>query len=118
MPAIAMGNCVVAVPSSLHPFSATDLYTVLDASDVPAGVVNIVTGDAGPLSTTLAEHDGVDALWYVGDAVGAAKVEALSAGNLKATWAVSAGVDWARAEGREFLRRATQVKNIWTPYGE
>ena len=118
MPAIAMGNCVVAVPSSLHPLSATDLYTVLDASDVPAGVVNIVTGDAGPLSTTLAEHDGVDALWYVGDAVGAAKVEALSAGNLKATWAVSAGVDWARAEGREFLRRATQVKNIWTPYGE
>ena len=46
MPAIAMGNCVVAVPSSLHPLSATDLYTVLDASDVPAGVVNIVTGDA------------------------------------------------------------------------
>ena len=66
--------------------SATDLYTVLDTSDVPAGVVNIVTGDAGPLSTTLAEHDGVDALWYVGDAAGAAKVEALSAGNLKATW--------------------------------
>jgi aldehyde dehydrogenase (NAD+) len=118
VPAIAMGNCVVAVPSPLHPLSATDFYSVLDTSDVPPGVVNIVTGDANALATTLAEHDEVDALWYVGDAAGAAKVEALSAGNLKATWAISTIVDWAKAEGREFLRRATQVKNIWTPYGE
>ena len=117
-PAIAMGNCVVVVPSSLHPLSATDLYSVLDTSDVPAGVVNIVTGEANALAATLAEHDGVDALWYVGDPSGAAKVEALSAGNLKATWVASSAVDWPRAEGREFLRRATQVKNIWTPYGE
>jgi aldehyde dehydrogenase (NAD+) len=118
MPAIAMGNCVVAVPSSRHPLSATDFYSVLDTSDVPAGVINIVTGEANGLAATLAEHDGVDALWYAGDASGAAKVEALSAGNLKATWATSSAFDWPRAEGREFLRRATQVKNIWTPYGE
>jgi len=118
MPAIAMGNAVVAVPSSAHPLSATDLYTVLDASDVPAGVVNIVTGEATALSVTLAEHDNVDALWYIGDAVGAAKVEALSAGNLKATWTCSTEIDWGHAEGREFLRRACQVKNIWAPYGE
>jgi aldehyde dehydrogenase (NAD+) len=118
MPAIAMGNCVVAVPSELHPLSATDFYSILDTSDVPGGVVNIVTGESSALATTLAEHDGVDAVWYVGDANAAAKVEALSAGNLKATWTVSSGVDWSRAEGREFLRRATQVKNIWTPYGE
>ena len=98
--------------------SATDFYSILDTSDVPAGVVNIVTGEANALATTLAEHEGVDALWYVGDAAGAAKVEALSAGNLKATWTASTAIDWARAEGREFLRRATQVKNIWTPYGE
>ena len=118
MPAIAMGNCVVAVPSAAHPLSATDFYSVLDASDVPAGVVNIVTGEANALAKTLAEHDGVDALWYVGDAAGATMVEALSAGNLKATWVSASSVDWPRAEGREFLRRATQVKNIWTPYGE
>ena len=118
MPAIAMGNCVVAVPSASHPLSATDFYSVLDTSDVPAGVVNIVTGEANVLSKTLAEHDGVDAVWYVGDADGAAQVEALSAGNLKATWTSAATADWAKAEGREFLRRATQVKNIWTPYGE
>jgi aldehyde dehydrogenase (NAD+) len=118
MPAIAMGNCVVAVPSAAHPLSATDFYSILDTSDVPAGVVNIVTGEANALAKTLAEHDGVDALWYVGDAKGAAEVEALSAGNLKATWVPASAVDWRQAEGREFLRRATQVKNIWTPYGE
>ena len=118
MPAIAMGNCVVAIPSKLHPLSATDFYSVLDTSDVPGGVVNIVTGESNALAVTLAEHDGVDALWYVGEAAGAAKVEALSAGNLKATWVASSEADWPRAEGREFLRRAAQVKNIWTPYGE
>ncbi|HEX9170428.1 MAG TPA: aldehyde dehydrogenase family protein, partial [Roseiarcus sp.] len=118
MPAIAMGNCVVAIPSASHPFSATDFYSILDTSDVPAGVVNIVTGEANSLAKTLAEHDGVDALWYVGDVDGAAQVEALSAGNLKATWVSASSIDWTRAEGREFLRRATQVKNIWTPYGE
>jgi aldehyde dehydrogenase (NAD+) len=118
MPAIAMGNCVVAVPSASHPLSATDFYSVLDTSDVPAGVVNIVTGEPNMLAKTLAEHNGVDAVWYVGDTEGAAQVEALSAGNLKATWTSGAAVDWAKTEGREFLRRATQVKNIWTPYGE
>ena len=118
MPAIAMGNCVVAIPSASHPLSATDLYSVLETSDLPAGVVNIVTGEANALAKTLAEHDGVDALWYVGDAEGAARVEALSAGNLKATWTSAAAIDWTEAEGREFLRRATQVKTIWTPYGE
>jgi aldehyde dehydrogenase (NAD+) len=118
MPAIAMGNCVVAVPSASHPLSATDFYSVLDTSDVPTGVVNIVTGEANVLAKTLAEHDGVDAVWYVGDTDGAAQVEALSAGNLKATWTSGAAIDWTKAEGREFLRRATQVKNIWTPYGE
>jgi aldehyde dehydrogenase (NAD+) len=118
MPAIAMGNCVIAVPSAGHPLSATDFYSILDTSDVPPGVVNIVTGETNLLAKTLAGHDGVDALWYVSDAKGAAEVEALSAGNLKATWVSASAVDWPKAEGREFLRRATQVKNIWTPYGE
>jgi aldehyde dehydrogenase (NAD+) len=118
LPAIAMGNRVVVIPSAAHPFSATDFYSVLDTSDVPAGVVNIVTGDAKPLSRTLAEHDGVDALWHAGDAASAKEAESLSVGSLKPVWSLGADVDWTRAEGREFLRRATQVKTIWTPYGE
>lgn len=117
-PAIAMGNAVVAVPSAAHPLAATDFYSVLDTSDVPAGVVNIVTGDADALALTLAEHDGVDALWRAGAKAGEKRLEEASAGNLKPTWMLGEGVDWGRAEGREHLRRACQIKTIWTPYGE
>ncbi len=118
MPAIAMGNCVVAVPSARHPLSATDFYSVLDTSDVPAGVVNIVTGEANALAATLAEHDGVDAVWYVGDAAGAARVEAASAGNLKATWTQTVAIDWPSAEGPRVPAPRDPGQGIWTPYGE
>jgi aldehyde dehydrogenase (NAD+) len=120
MPAIAMGNRVVVAPSPAHPLAATDLYQVLDTSDVPAGVVNIVTGERDALAKVLAEHEGVDALWYCGTSADAKMVEAASISNLKATWTDAHSRDWLSREsqGREFLRRATQVKNIWTPYGE
>ena len=85
---------------------------------MPAGVVNIVTGDAASLARTLAEHEGVDALWCVGGRDLCKLVEAASAANLKATWTRGAPADWATEQGRDYLRRATQVKNIWTPYGE
>ena len=121
MPVLAVGNRAVLVPSSVHPLAATDFIQVLDTSDVPAGVVNIVTGERDPLAKVLAEHDEVAALWYAGPAAGGAAVERASAGNLKTTW-VDDGVgrDWfdAAAQGRAFLRRATQVKTVWVPYGE
>jgi aldehyde dehydrogenase (NAD+) len=120
-PAIAMGNTVVVVPSEAHPLSATDFYQVLETSDVPAGVVNIITGPCDALALVLAEHDDVDAVWYFGPATGAGAVERASAGNMKRTWvADGAARDWrdpAQGEGREFLREATQVKNIWVPSG-
>ncbi|HEX2187609.1 MAG TPA: aldehyde dehydrogenase family protein, partial [Longimicrobiaceae bacterium] len=121
-PAVAVGNTVVAVPSERFPLAATDFYQVLDTSDVPGGVVNIVTGVREELTETLAAHDDVDGVWYFGTAEGSATVERLSAGNMKRTW-VSYGRDrdWADAEqgeGRELLRQATHVKNIWVPYGE
>jgi aldehyde dehydrogenase (NAD+) len=121
-PAVAMGNRVVVVPSPRWPLLATDLYQVLDTSDVPGGVINIVTGDRDALIRVLAEHDDVDAVWYFGPATGSRMVEAASVGNLKQTW-VNDGRqrDWfdpRQAEGRELLRRATQVKNVWIPYGE
>jgi aldehyde dehydrogenase (NAD+) len=120
IPAIAMGNRVVATPSPLHPLSATDLYQVLETSDVPDGVVNIVTGERDVLAKTLAEHDEIACHWYVGSAEGIAAVERASAGNLKATWCQSGARDWlsAGAQGEVFLRHATQIKNIWVPYGE
>ncbi len=122
MPVLAMGNRAVLVPSAAMPLVATDFYQVLDTSDVPAGAVNIVTGAGDELAKTLAEHDEVAALWYHGTAQGAAMVEKASAGNLKPTWVAGANsVDWSDAgqgQGTEYLRRATQVKNIWIPYGE
>jgi aldehyde dehydrogenase (NAD+) len=122
MPAIAMGNRVVLVPSTAQALIACDFYQILETSDVPGGVVNIVTGDSDELTKTLADHDEVAALWYHGSAAGAAMAEKNSAGNLKATWAFGGKTfDWyapAQAQGAEYLRRATQVKNIWIPYGE
>ena len=109
-PLIAMGNTVVAIPSEEHPLSATDLYQVLETSDVPAGVVNIITGDRDPLSQVLAEHDDVDALWYVGTAEGRTAVEKASAGNMKRTWT---HLEPTHIEIREALRESTNIKNIW-----
>jgi aldehyde dehydrogenase (NAD+) len=121
-PALAMGCRVVAVPSSRWPLAATDLYQVLDTSDLPAGALSILPGDREELAQVLARHDAVEALWYFGSQEGSAMVERESAGNLKATW-VNHGRkrDWfdpAQAEGQEFLRHAVRVKNIWVPYGE
>jgi aldehyde dehydrogenase (NAD+) len=120
-PAIAVGNTVVAIPSEKAPLAATDFYQVLETSDLPAGVVNIVTGAKDSLAKTLAEHDDVDAVWYFGTREGVTAVELASAGNMKRTFAEWEPRDWMVAgegEGRQFLREATQVKNIWIPYGE
>jgi aldehyde dehydrogenase (NAD+) len=122
MPPLAMGNRVIVTPSRDHALIATDLYQILDTSDVPGGVLNIVTGEQDELAKTLAQHDDIAAMWYVGSKEGSRVVEKASVGNLKATW-VNYGKqrDWfdpVQSQGREYLRRATQIKNIWIPYGE
>ena len=117
-PLVATGNAVVVIPSEPHPLAATDLYTVFESSDVPAGVINIVTGAKDALATVLAAHDDVESIWYWGTAAGRTAVEAASIGNLKRTWCHATSVDWAHApDAPAFLREATQVKNIWVPYG-
>ena len=121
IPAIAMGNRVVVIPSETAPLSATDLYQVLDTSDMPGSVVNIITGSKDELTQTLTDHDDVDGLWYFGSKAGGALVEEKSAENMKRTW-VSNGkcrnwLDNKQGEGEAFLRKATQIKNIWIPYG-
>jgi aldehyde dehydrogenase (NAD+) len=121
-PALALGNRVVAVPSEAHPLAATDLYQVLDTSDLPGGALNIVTGSADELARTLASHSDVDAIWrHDGKADGCAEVERLSAESLKRTWVGGGrGRDWFSAPqacGRTVLQHASQVKNVWIPYG-
>jgi aldehyde dehydrogenase (NAD+) len=122
MPLIAMGNTVIVVPSEKYPLITGDLYQLLDTSDLPGGVVNIVTGYVSQLLKPLAEHDDVDAIWCYGDEATVASAKAMSTGNLKQVWTNEGRViDWFDAkvaEGRWFLEHATQVKNIWVPYGE
>jgi len=121
-PALALGNRVVAVPSEQHPLSAIDLYQVLDTSDLPGGALNIVTGSSDELARTLATHGDIDAVWrHDGSLEGCAEVERLSAESLKRTWTGGAkGRDWfdpKQAGGRVVLQHASQVKNVWIPYG-
>ncbi len=119
-PAMAMGNRVILVPSATQALLATDVYQILDTSDVPGGVVNIVTGDRAALGLELAKHHAVDALWAFGPAESLASFERASAGNLKRVWTEPLARDWrdaAQGEGREFLAQAVQVKNIWVPWG-
>ncbi|HEY1264326.1 MAG TPA: aldehyde dehydrogenase family protein [Terriglobales bacterium] len=122
LPAIAAGNSVIAVPSETYPLITGDLYQLLDTSDLPGGVVNIVTGYSSQLLKVLAEHDDVDAIWCFTDESGAALAKAASVGNLKQVFTNEGrAIDWfdvKQGEGRWFLQHATQVKNIWVPYGE
>ncbi|MFT5481817.1 MAG: aldehyde dehydrogenase (NAD+) [Halieaceae bacterium] len=121
-PVIAMGNRAVVVPSQRYPLIATDFYQILETSDVPAGVVNIVTGERDGLMKVCADHNQVDGIWYHGSVAGSEIVERASTGNLKRTWVnQGAARNWSSLEegaGKEFLREACQVKNIWIPYGD
>ena len=122
LPLVAAGNCVIAVPSVSYPLVAGDLYPLFDTSDVPGGVINIVTGHAAELTKVLAEHDDVDALWCYGEEALCAQAKRASAGNLKQVWTNEGRrLDFFSAlqsEGRWYLEHAYQVKNIWVPYGE
>jgi len=122
MPVLAMGNTAVAIPSETYPLITADLYQLFDTSDLPGGAVNIVTGYQSQLLKVLAEHDNVDAIWCFADETSAATAKALSIGNLKQVFTNEGrAIDWfdvKQAEGRWFLQHATQVKNIWVPYGE
>jgi aldehyde dehydrogenase (NAD+) len=122
LPAIAMGNTVVCVPSERAAILMGGLYQIFDTSDLPGGVINLVSGKASELGKTLAEHDDIDAIWSFCDEAASAMVKAASIGNLKQVFSNNGrAVDWfdpTQAQGRWFLRHATQVKNIWVPYGE
>ena len=122
IPAIAMGNTVVVVPSETAPLLATDFYQILETSDVPGGTVNIVTGNHAELTDALAKHDDVDGIWYFGNKKLSQFIEHTAAENMKRTWVANGKYrNWynvAQGQGESFLRHATQIKNIWVPYGE
>lgn len=121
MPTLAMGNRIVLVPDQQSSPILGNFYQVLETSDVPAGVFNIITGVGNELAKTLAQHDGINAVWYFGTGEGIEMVERESAGNMKFTWVEDgSNRDWhdvSTAQGEGFLFRASQIKTIWTPFG-
>jgi aldehyde dehydrogenase (NAD+) len=120
-PAIAMGNRVILSASEAFPLIATDFFQVLDTSDIPGGVVNILTGAHIDVAKTMAEHMDISACWSFSGSDLSKEIEAGSATNIKRTWVNNEQArDWfsSAGEGKEFLAAATEIKNIWIPYGE
>ena len=118
---LSMGNRMIMVASEPYPFVATEFYQILDTSDVPNGVVSILTGAHGELCDTLAKHMNLDAIWSFSSKDLSKVIETGAALNLKRAW-VNYGVDrdWmgGAGEGKEFLDAATEVKTVWIPFGE
>ncbi|MEL7186259.1 MAG: aldehyde dehydrogenase family protein [Pseudomonadota bacterium] len=118
-PAIAGGNTCIVLASESKPLCAVSFAEVLHASDVPGGVVNILTGFRSELTDQFASHMDVNAVIYCdgGKAV-ATKVQDLAADNIKRVVARTR-VDWSKADNdNPYLIRDTQeVKTTWHPIG-
>ena len=118
-PALAMGNRITVIASEPYPLAATDFYQVLDTSDVPGGVLNILTGSHDELAAHVAGHMDIDAVWSFSGQELSATIEREAAHNLKRTWVNNgAGMDWSKDHAKAFLAASTEVKTIWVPYGE
>lgn len=119
-PAYAMGNAVIMV-AGRNPLPALELLQILQASEIPASTLNILTAsDPDAAATISAEHKDVDCVWYFGTAQGSEAIKRASVSNMKKTFTNDGTpIDWFGQEGesQEFLRNATNVKNIWVPSG-
>ncbi len=117
-PAVAMANTAVLM-AGRHALSAMDLVQVILHSDVPGGVINILSAERPDAAAkVLAEHEDVDAIWCFGAADAGRAAEEASISNMKQTWtAEGSAIDWAGLAAEKLLLKSTQVKNIWVPYG-
>ncbi|MFL2793948.1 MAG: aldehyde dehydrogenase family protein [Paracoccaceae bacterium] len=118
-PAIAMGNRITTISPFSASITATDFYQILETSDIPPGVVNILTGSHLELASHAASHMDVDSVWSFSEEDITKIIELESANNIKRTWCLK-NIDWLdkRAEGDMFLDAATETKSVWIPYGE
>lgn len=119
----ATGNASIIVPGQNTSLLATELYQLLETSDVPAGYINILTTKQNSLNKILSEHENIDGIWFFSENNNERlKVIQSTTSNLKRTWCPqSKNLDWSSKEEdflEEFLYQSTQVKNIWIPYGE
>jgi len=120
-PVIATGNAAVVVASERRPLPAVTLTEVLATSDVPAGVVNVLTGLTAELAPVLAGHMDVNAIDLTGAEPDArAELERLAAENVKRVFATdedAAGGDWAAAPGTKRMLAFLETKTVWHPAG-
>jgi acyl-CoA reductase-like NAD-dependent aldehyde dehydrogenase len=115
-PVIATGNAAVVVASERRPLPAVTLAEVLATSDVPSGVVNVLTGFTAELAPVLAAHMDVNAIDLTGaPADTRAELERLAAGNVKRVFA--AGEDWAAAPSPARMLAFLEIKTVWHPVG-
>lgn len=117
-PAIVSGNTVVAVSSFERPLPAVTLGEVMATSDLPGGVVNILTGSATEIGPWLASHLDVNAIDLAGidDLDEARELEAAAAENLKRVRR-PADEDWAESPGLSRLTQYLELKTVWHPIG-
>ena len=119
-PAIAVGNTAVLVAPDAAALPAISLAEVLATSDLPGGVVNILTGSAAELGKPLAEHQDVDGLDLAGIAAAefGTELERMAAENLKRVLRPSAApADWTEAPGTKRLTAFLETKTVWHPIG-
>ncbi len=113
---------MVVIPSENFPLPAVDMYQIFDTSDVPSAAINIVTGKHEELIKTLSEHNSVDGIWNFGDPKYESDIDIASISNLKQIWSINGNnINWINYHSsfnKLLLRKSSQVKNIWIPYGE
>ena len=119
-PALAAGNTVVAVLSEPAPLAGLDLGEVLGVSDVPAGVVNLLSGRRRELAEALAAHPGVNAILdAAGDAELGAEIDRLAAESVTRVRHAGAALTYADAVADPLsrLETVTELKTAWHPVG-
>lgn len=118
-PVIASGNSVVAMASTERPIPAITLAEVMATSDVPAGVVNLLTGDPAEMLPWLASHADVNAVDLTGvtDRDLAISAEREAAGTIKRVLRPAPEADWDADPGMDRLRTFVEIKTVWHPMG-
>ncbi|KAM9746576.1 aldehyde dehydrogenase family 16 member A1 [Menidia menidia] len=124
--AIATGNAVIMVPSQKYPLPALTFIQVIQSSDLPAGLVNVITGSRDQLTVALATHSVIKAIWYWGSAEGCQYLQHTCTSPLKTLRLFrqkdedgkDGGIDWSQSHPsllEELWRNAVQWKSVWIP---
>ena len=111
------------MPGQQTALIATEVYQVLETSDIPNGYINILTAKENELNATLSLHENIDGIWFFGNKLSEkSAIIKNTTSNLKRFWCPEEQeIDWHSNEKiflEEFLHQSTQIKNIWIPYGE